>query len=282
MSITTEIAAAGSDLVAMATEIRRVALDLQDLLLEVGAVDGIYVVVENVPAGTRLSAGRCNGNDTWSLAPGELDGLKVILPLTRIEPFLLCVRILAPDPCGYDYASTTAKFEIIVCPDRELTVAVPARNATAGSACPRLLPVRPSLRSDSTTTEDPRLTAARAEWQVEEEIRFARARAYWESTEHERWLVREAELRAQLSAELAEAEAEWARRATGHVAAIEAQWAARLATSQARWRAHEEQHRCVPLPAPVVDADRTARRRLIARLAPPITFACTFAAAWMS
>jgi hypothetical protein len=281
MNVATEIAAGGSDLGAIAAEVRRVALDLQNLLLQVGATDGIYVVVEDVPAGTRLSAGRCNGNDTWSLAPGELDGLQVILPLTRIEPFLLSVRILAPDPCGYDYASTTARFEIVVCPDRELAVAVPARTPAGASAWPRLLPVQPSLQSDSTTTEDRRLTAARSEWQVEEEIRSARARAYWESTEEERWLVRESELRARLSAELAEAEAIWTRREASRVAAVEAHWAARLAASKARWRAHEEQYRCVALPARAVDAERTRLRRFIARLAPPVAFACTFAAAWM-
>lgn len=280
MSDETEIAAEGSGSRPMAAEISRVALDLQDLLLQVGAVDGIYVVVEDVPSGTRLSAGRCNGDDTWSLAPGELDGLKLILPLSRIEPFLLSVRILAPDPCGYDYASTTAKFEIIVCPDRELTVAVPARSASGVSAWPRPLAVQPSVQNGSMTTDDRQLAAARAEWQVEEEIRFARARAYWESTEEERWLVRESELRSQLSAELAEAEAEWARRETNRVASVEAHWAARLAASKARWRAHEEQYRCVP--APAVGAERTALRRWIARLAPPVAFACTFAAIWMS
>jgi hypothetical protein len=281
MSVATEIASGGSDPGATAAEIRRVALDLHDLLLQAGAVDGVYVVVEDVPAGIRLSAGRFNGDDTWSLAPGELDGLKLILPLARIEPFLLSVRILAPDPCGYDYASTTAKFEIVVCPDRELAVAVPARNAAGGSAWPRVLPVPPSLQGDSATNEDPRLAAARAEWQVEEEVRSARARAWWESTEEERWLARESELRAQLSAEVAEAEAQWARREASRVAAAEAQWAARLATSNARWRAHEQQHRCVPLPAPAADAGRTTFRRVVARLAPPVAFACTFAAIWM-
>lgn len=279
MSVATETAAGCG---TTAAEIRRVALDLQDLLLQAGTVDGIYVVIEDVPAGARLSAGRCNGNETWSLAPGELDGLTLVLPLSRIAPFLLSVRILAPDPCGYDYASTTAKFEIIVCPDRELAVAVPARNATGGPAWPRLLPVQPSLRSDSTTTDDPRVVAARAEWQVEEEVRFARARAYWESTEEERWLVRESELRAQLAAELAEAEAQWGRREASCVAAVEARWAARLAASKARWRAHEEQYRCVPLPPRGADAERMALRRFIARLVSPVAFACTFAAVWMS
>jgi hypothetical protein len=45
MNVATEIAAGGSDLGAIAAEVRRVALDLQNLLLQVGATDGIYVVV---------------------------------------------------------------------------------------------------------------------------------------------------------------------------------------------------------------------------------------------
>jgi hypothetical protein len=45
-------------------DIRRVALDLQHSLLQVGAVGGTYVVVDNVPAGIRRA--RCNGNDTSS------------------------------------------------------------------------------------------------------------------------------------------------------------------------------------------------------------------------
>jgi hypothetical protein len=281
MTFATDMAAGGSNLSDIAEEIRRVALDLHHPLLEVGATDGIYVVVEDVPAGIRLSAGRCNGDDTWSLAPGELDGLHAILPPDRIEPFLLSVRILTPDPCGYDYASTTAKFEIIVLPDRESAVAVAARNPTGASAWPRSRPAQPALQSDSITADDRRLTAARAEWQVEEEVRFARARRYWESTEEERWLSRESELRAQLAAELADAEARWARREANRVSAVEAHWGARLAASQARWRAHEEQHQCLALPAQPTKPESMRFRRFIASLAAPAVFACTFVTAWM-
>src|SRR5262245_17756400 len=92
------------------SSVRRVALDLEHPLLQPGAANGAYVVVEDVPPGTRLTAGRCNGDDTWSLARGELDGLQAILPADRIEPFLMSVRILTPDPHGYDYASTAARF----------------------------------------------------------------------------------------------------------------------------------------------------------------------------
>ena len=281
MTFATHTAAGGSEHSDLAEEIRRVALDLHHPLLQVGATDGVCVVVEDVPARIRLSAGRCNGNDTWSLAPGELDGLHAILPPDLIEPFLLSVRILTPDACGYDYASTTAKFEIIVLPDRESAVAVAARSLTRAPAWPRSRPAQPALQSDSITADDPRLAAARAEWQVEEEIRFGRARRYWESTEEERWLARESELRAQLATELAEVETRWARRESNRVAAVEAHWGARLAASQARWRAHEEQFQCLALPVRAINPGSMRLRRFIASLAAPAVFACTFVAVWM-
>ena len=141
--------------------------------------------------------------------------------------------------------------------------------------------VQPSIQSDSMAAEDRSLSAARAEWLVEEEVRSARARAYWESTEEERWLVRESELRGQLALERAKSEAQWARQDASRVAAVEARWAARLATSQARLRALEEQHRCVDLQAPAINSERTRFRRLTTQVAAPIAFACAFAAIWM-
>jgi len=281
MSVATGIAAGRLDLDDIGAEIRRVPLDLNALLLQVGAVDGIYVVVEDVPAGIRLSAGRCNGNNSWSLAPGQLDGLQAILPPDRVEPFVLTVRVLTPDPSGYDYASTAAKCELIVCPDCESAVAVTARNPVGALTWPRPGAVDPSLQNDSTAVGDRHLSAARAEWQVEEEVRFARARAYWESTEEERWLVRESELRGQLSVELAKAESQWARRADSRVAEIEAHWAARLAVSQARLRAHGEQHQSAAQQIREISSERTTFRRFITRLAAPIAFACMFVTIWM-
>src|SRR5262245_50689096 len=257
MSIATDALPGGSSC------IRRVALNLEKSLLQVGAVDGVYVVIEDVPSGIRLTAGRCNGNDTWSLAPGELDGLQAILPPDRIEPFLMSVRILTPDPHGYDYASTAAKFELIVCPDRESAVAISGRDAVGAPAWPRPRPVQHSPERDS-TADDRRLAAARAEWQVEEEVRLARARAYWESTEQERWLTRESELRAQFCIELAEAEARSARQEASRVSAVEARWVARHATSQARWRAREDQQWCAAMPGG--SPEQRPLRRFVARL----------------
>jgi hypothetical protein len=241
---------------------RSVAIDLYDPLLRLGAIDGVYIVVEDIPPGVRFSAGRFNGDDTWSLGPGEIDGLRTILPSHRDAPFTLTVRVLTPDPCGYDYASTTAKFDVVVTPDS-------GSSAVAGVTDPMEPPAGPSLpeADDAKATEQRRLAAARAEWAAEEEFRLARSRAQWEATEQERWLVRETDLGAQHAAALADAEARWKQRETNRIAAVEAQWSARLVASEARWRAEAGQG---PAAAPPV---RT-RRGFVANLAAVLGFAC--------
>src|SRR5262249_38214092 len=93
-----------------------VAIDLQSALIRLGAIDGIYVVLEGIPSGVRFSAGRYNGDDTWSLAPGEFEGLHAYVPDARRGPFALRVRVLTPDPCGYEYALTSGTFDIVVTP----------------------------------------------------------------------------------------------------------------------------------------------------------------------
>jgi hypothetical protein len=222
---------------------RAVAIDLQDALLRLGAVDGIYIVVGEIPAGVRLSAGRFNGDDTFSLGPGDVDGLQAVLPPGLTRPFTLRVRILTPDPCGYEYASTSAEFTVSV--DPETAVAVVPAASDVDVAPPRA----DVAQDDARAAAERRLAAARAEWQAEEEHRFARCRARWEADEEERWRARQAALQAECAAALAAAEAEWRRREAAHLAAVEAQWSARLATSEARRRTGDDTRQAAAAPA---------------------------------
>jgi hypothetical protein len=221
---------------------RAVAVDLQSPLMQLGAIDGIYVVVEGIPPGVRFSAGRYNDDDTWSLAPGELEELHAILQGARTDPFILTVRVLTPDPGGYDYASTTATFDVVV---------TPGATPSAVTAIPRQLPqVRPlgsiiAPADDPRATEDRRLAAAQAEWQAEEALRLERAHAQWEAAAGARWAVQEAALKTRHATDLAEAESRWRHREAARIAAAEAQWNARAATRQARRRAEEAP--CLPV-----------------------------------
>jgi hypothetical protein len=213
-----------------------IAIDLQTPLIRLGAIDGVYVVLEEIPSGVRFSAGRCNGDDTWSLAPGELEGFYATLPATRIEPFVLAVRVLTPDPCGYTYASTTATFDVVVEPG-----AMPSAVA-ALPQCPRQTKPLGSivaLPDDPRAAEDRRLAAARAEWHAEAASQLERARTQWEAAACEQWAAREAALRTQHAVDLADAEARWWRRETDRIAMAEAQWNARAATREARRLADE-------------------------------------------
>jgi hypothetical protein len=219
-----------------ASEWRAVAVDLQSPLMQLGVIDGIYVVVEGIPPGVRFSAGRYNGDDTWSLAPGELEELHAFLPGERTDPFALTVRVLTPDPCGYDYASTTATFDVVVTPG-----AVPS----AITAIPRqLLQGRPlgslvAPPDDPRAAEDRRLAAARAEWQAEEALRLERASAQWEAAARAQWSVEEAALKARHAADLAAAESRWRHREVARIAAAEALWNVRAAATEATQHAME-------------------------------------------
>jgi hypothetical protein len=211
-----------------------VAIDLQTPLIRLGAIDGVYVVLEDIPPGIRFSAGRCNGDDTWSLAPGELEGFYASLPGTQMQPFVLVVRVLTPDPCGYEYASTTATFEIVVEPG-----AKPSAVAAFTQRPQQPLGSIVALPSDPRAAEDRRLAAARAEWDAEALLQLERARTQWEAGACEQWTARETALRTQHAVDLAEAEARWRRREADRIAMAEAQWNARLATREARRLADE-------------------------------------------
>jgi hypothetical protein len=252
---------------------RAIPLDLGAPLSRLGALDGIYIVVENMPTGARLSAGRCNGDLSWSLAPDELAGLQLSLPDPH-RSFALTIRILTPDPQGYDFASTLAKFDLIGTTDGEPTVPALGQPVWVGSndwpqmvrqaharhqashdqqtgrgargVDARRTHIDRSLPSEAAPTARPRIEEQRlsdeariaalcAEWRAEEALRLERARADWEVEWREKWHMREQELVARHALALAAAEAAWRVRQGTLVASLEAQCNARLATAELRW-----------------------------------------------
>jgi hypothetical protein len=213
-----------------------VEIDLHTPLVRLGAIDGVYVVLEDIPPGVRFSAGRWNGDDTWSLAPGELEGFYATLHGARMHPFVLTVRVLTPDPCGYEYASTTATFDVFVEPG-----ATPSAVATLPRCLQQTKPLGSivALPDDPRAAEDRRHAAARTEWQAEAALQLERAHTQWEAAACERWAAQAAELRTQHAVDLSKAEASWRRREADRVAMAEAQWKARAATTEVRRLAEE-------------------------------------------
>lgn len=229
-----------------------VVLDLHSALSVLGFFDGVYLVVSDMPAGARLSAGRCNGDFTWSLLPDELDGLQLLLPMAAAAQCLLTVNIVTPDPLGYDFASTAAQFNVSVKDGlanipfnsmRRLEAAQGGwpsmlRRARATQAIHGKTMNLPQQRTDA-SDDDARLAAAKAEWEADEDMRLARARARWQADAEAIWEHRAAGLVAQHKMELRESETRSKERESERLALAEAMWSARLAAAEIHWQSGE-------------------------------------------
>jgi hypothetical protein len=256
---------------------REVPLDLHPALSVLGYYDGVYLVISEMPAGTRLSAGRSNTNGTWSLLPDELEGLTITPPEDGKDEFLLTVSIATPDPDGYDFASMTAQFHVHVAGG---TSTVPFNSLKRIEAQPQTqewpdlvqwavqlsrtrlqtilgedssrplsepAPAQPVIDASAALPPDEdavvwqarQLAAERAEWRAEEEARFARTREQWWADAEELWAARAAELADRHGREMREAEDRWQVREQERAAVTDALWSARLAASEVHWRSQE-------------------------------------------
>ncbi|WP_445013847.1 tandem-95 repeat protein [Vibrio alginolyticus] len=73
-----EITVADADYQIIGTEDTPVPLDIDAALTDTDGSENLAILIEAVPEGSALSAGVDNGDGTWSLQPGELEGLEFI------------------------------------------------------------------------------------------------------------------------------------------------------------------------------------------------------------
>ncbi|MBS9993095.1 tandem-95 repeat protein [Vibrio alginolyticus] len=73
-----EITVADADYQIIGTEDTPVPLDIDAALTDTDGSENLAILIEDVPEGSALSAGVDNGDGTWSLQPGELEGLEFI------------------------------------------------------------------------------------------------------------------------------------------------------------------------------------------------------------
>ena len=195
------------------------ALDIAAVLRTIDTGDSLALVIEGVPDGARLTAGRNNGDRTWSLDQNDLSGLKFVPPPAQRDDTLLTVRVLIEDRDGYDGATVAAMFDVTgrAVPDREtadmLRRECAARRAqahereqagqadTTGSATDdaetQLAEAETAWRRDTTERlaaaankrreqQQQRLQAAAAKWKAEEARLMAEAAAEWQADEAKR------------------------------------------------------------------------------------------------
>ena len=82
---------------ASSSSSRAVALDLASLIAPYRRQGRFTLRIENLPQGARLTAGRNNGDRTWSLALDELDGLSYFPPAEEVADFMQDVDNLRSD-----------------------------------------------------------------------------------------------------------------------------------------------------------------------------------------
>ncbi len=218
-----------------AEEQAAIALDLGPLLAPYRKRGRLAIRVEQMPPLARLSAGRNNGDNSWSLGSDELEALSFQPPPGFDQPHMLAIRIILHDSAG---ASTAAVLDYEVSPDGAGPTAPVADAALDAEAAAQLQRLQEALaemgdRLDQRETalaaarEDAEaarmaLELAREDWEKEEAKRLAEAKAGWQkeaeaalgraqkTAEHSR-AADESELRA-LKDELAASRTELAAR----------------------------------------------------------------------
>ena len=90
-----------------------ISLHVSSALADTDGSESFTVTVAGVPSGAVLSAGVDNGDGSWTLSAGELDGLTITPPAGAGEDFSLAVTATAREGGG-DVLSTTANLDVTV------------------------------------------------------------------------------------------------------------------------------------------------------------------------
>ena len=87
-----------------------IRLDVSSVLTDTDGSESLSLTISNVPNGASLSAGIDNGDGSWTLTPGELDGLSITPPQNYAGEFELTVTATSTD--GDSTATTTDTFTV--------------------------------------------------------------------------------------------------------------------------------------------------------------------------
>ena len=221
-----------ADVIRAPVVMRTIALDFVSLVAPYRRHGRLSLRVEYVPQRARLSAGRNNGDGSWSLASDELEGLTYLAPDNLAPEHTLLLRIMALEEAG----ATTLKI-LHVPVSLQADGSVQADAAAAGGADgenPILHNQLEKMQSLFAVRED-ELNAVRAALQQakdEKDIELARSRAVWEQ-----------ELQQRLSDAVTQAQAAWhaQHKANKSAEKTSAQAEQKIAQARERWQAQADQ-----------------------------------------
>ena len=147
-----------------------IPLDIASALPARHGFERLSIRVEELLKGARLSAGRDNGDGTWSLSRDELENLAYLPPEGGFDPHTLSVRVL-----GFDgnVADTIAMFDINIATDAAPSKP-PEQSPAPSEDLPAIVAKSGGARDEDTQPDPP---GAEALSQAEAEVRIAAARA---------------------------------------------------------------------------------------------------------
>jgi len=168
--------------------------------------------IENLPQGARLTAGRNNGDRTWSLASDELDELFYVLPENLADDHALALRLISREEGN---ASTLALIELPI----RVGQCVPCGPLSFGRKRPETpspetapLPQDDTLKQEISVLRaelagrDQELNQIRAasrsvvgDWQAKLELAIATAKTEWSSAEASRLAAARADHQKEVS-----------------------------------------------------------------------------------
>ncbi|HEX6092301.1 MAG TPA: hypothetical protein VFZ07_03055, partial [Dongiaceae bacterium] len=231
---------------------RCIPIDLAASLVNLNLDPKAIIKIEDLPPGSLLTCGQGNSNNTWSLKLSETEDVVFIAPIDdNSDSFPISVRILMPDPDGFDYASTIHKFDILLS-DKGSQSAFTAIQADDGKGEPAQLGALKDALAKARGLGDIKLNKKNAlNFDEESAAAFEGQRSSAslqalfsaeQKEEEERRRIKDAEeeWRAHEERRLAEARAEWMLETEGKVAQAVAetrmQEEQRLIAAEARFR----------------------------------------------
>jgi len=225
---------------------RAIPFDLGPLLSPYRAHGRLSIRIESLPRTARFSAGRNNGDNSWSLTLDELEGLSYLPPNGMNDAHTLTIKIL--DLAG---GSTLAVLDFKIEQDQrkfasltadllsrkdEAEVSMPAPPPNISTSTAAELLVRKGEARPSSPSPVPDLAAAAAQ----AALNLQQICDAWQAERNS--ILAQLEERTQ--ARLAEARVSWEREAKEALVNAENNWkaeeAARLAASKALWQEQSE------------------------------------------
>lgn len=123
---------------ATGAEDTAIPLDIRAQLSDLDGSEQLSVTIGNIPAGAQFSAGTDNGDGTWTLEEGDLDGLNITPPADFSGAIDLNITATSTESASGETSSLSANLEVSVdavldAPDIDVSYGTVTSDGTEGS-----------------------------------------------------------------------------------------------------------------------------------------------------